>query len=381
MMRIGGYRFSLGSGIDLARTCRARRRSRGPGSRPFSSDPRVHATAMRLLTQGGLMGIANDVGVTKKQALRAYNKFNNDWTMNLSAMVAYNALTSFFPLALALVTLIAALPNMAGGKQAVAKQLNLILPSDIQSQINVSSLIAQVNDRSILLTIVSVIGLLWGGSNLFGSIESAFAIIFRVKTRDFVAQKAMSILMVIVFTVLVPASFVSTFLVSAATTTLGRILPGYMNGALAVIIGLCLSFAALFVLFSIIYTVVPNLPIRWRFAWRGALIAAATMTAVNIVFPTYAAHFLGTKQYGTAALATAIIAITWFWFFSVILLVGAQVNSLHMGIGYWRHDLTRTLMDQQIPTEGGAPTALLALRQARDSKVFDSPVGIVRDEP
>ena len=327
------------------------------------------------------MGIANDVGEGKRQALRAYKKFNNDWTMNLSAMVAYNALTSFFPLALALVTLLAALPNVAGSRQSVAKQLNLILPSDLQSQINVSSLIAQVNDRSILLTIVSVIGLLWGGSNLFGSIESAFAIIFRVKTRDFVAQKAMSILMVIVFTVLVPTSFVSTFLVSAATTTLGSILPGYMNGALAVIVGLCLSFAALFVLFSIIYTVVPNLPIRWRFAWRGALIAAATMTVVNIVFPIYAAHFLGTKQYGTAALATAIIAITWFWFFSVILLVGAQVNALHMGIGYWRHDLTRTLMDQQIPTEGGAPTALLALRQARDARVFDSPVGIVRDEP
>ena len=327
------------------------------------------------------MGIANDVGEGKRQALRAYKKFNNDWTMNLSAMVAYNALTSFFPLALALVTLLAALPNVAGSRQAVARQFNLILPSDLQSQINVSSLIAQVNDRSILLTIVSVIGLLWGGSNLFGSIESAFAIIFRVKTRDFVAQKAMSILMVIVFTVLVPTSFVSTFLVSAATTTLGSILPGYMNGALAVIVGLCLSFAALFVLFSIIYTVVPNLPIRWRFAWRGALIAAATMTVVNIVFPIYAAHFLGTKQYGTAALATAIIAITWFWFFSVILLVGAQVNALHMGIGYWRHDLTRTLMDQQIPTEGGAPTALLALRQARDARVFDSPVGIVRDEP
>ncbi len=327
------------------------------------------------------MGIARDAREGKRQALRAFNKFNNDWTLNLAAMVAYNALTSFFPLALAVITLLAAVPNMAGSRQDVARQLNLILPSDIQSQIDVSRLIAQVNDRSALLTVISVVGLLWGGSNLFGSIESAFAIIFRVKTRDIIPQKAMSILMIVVFAILLPVSFVSTFLVSAGTTTLGRILPAYMNGPLAEIVGMGTSFAALFVLFLIIYMIVPNLPIRWRYAWRGALIAAAAMTVVNIAFPVYAAHFLGTKQYGTAALATAIIAITWFWFFSVVLLVGAQVNALHMGIGYWRYDLTRTLRDQRIPTEGGAPTAIEALQQAHDADLLNTPVGVMRDKP
>ncbi len=327
------------------------------------------------------MGLAGDTRAGVRLALRAFYKFNNDWTLNLAAMVAYNALTSFFPLALALITILAAVPNVAGSRDAVARQLYLILPSDIQSQINISNAIAQVNDRSLLLTVVSIVGLLWGGSNLFGSIESAFAIIFRVKTRDIVPQKAMAVAMIVVLAVLLPLSFISTFLVSAATTTLGRILPSYMNGPLAVIVGLCTSFAALFVLFLLIYTTVPNLPIHWRYAWRGALLAAAVMTVVNSLFPAYAAHFLGSRQYGTAALATAIIAITWFWFFSVVLLAGAQVNALRMGIGHWRYDLPRTLMDQNIPTLDGAPTAMAALQQSRDADVFDTPVGIMRDKP
>jgi hypothetical protein len=135
----------------------------------------------------------------------------------------------------------------------------------------------------------------------------------------------------------------------------------------------------LFVLFAAIYTIVPNVPIRWRYAWRGALFGAVAMAIVNNLFPFYTAHFLGTKQYGTAALATSIVLVTWFWFFSLILLIGAQINALTMGIGYWKFDLTRTLMDQRIPTLGGAPTAEEALRRTHDADVFDTPVGLARD--
>jgi membrane protein len=322
-----------------------------------------------------------DVGRGEHIAVRAFNKFNNDWTMNLVAMVSYNALTSFFPLALALLTLLAFIPSVAGSSQHVAAQFNLILPSDIRTQIDIANLITQINRRSGLLSVISIVGLLWGGTNLFGSIESAFAIVFRVKTRDIIPQKLMCVLMIFLFTVLVPISFISTFLMSAATTTLGRILPQYMQGPSALVLGYVTTLVALFVLFLAIYTVVPNIPMKWRYAWRGTVVASITMTLVNSVFPWYAAHFLGSKQYGTAALATAIVTITWFWFFSLILLVGAQVNALAMGIGYWKYDLTRTLMDQRIPVRGGAPTAIDALYGANDSSVFETPLGIIRDVP
>jgi hypothetical protein len=105
------------------------------------------------------------------------------------------------------------------------------------------------------------------------------------------------------------------------------------------------------------------------------------MTVVNSVFPYYTAHFVSTKQYGTAALATAIVGITWFWFFALVVLIGAQVNALALGMGYWKHDLTRTLMDQRVPAIGGAATAMDALRQTGDAEVFDTPLGLLPDEP
>src|SRR5450755_2929996 len=107
----------------------------------------------------------------KGYVVRIWNKFSNDWTMNLVAMVSYNVLTSFFPLVLALITLLAFLPSVIGSPHDVAQQINAIQPANVRSQINVEQLLKNVNGRSGLLSIVSVGGLLWGGSNVFGAIE------------------------------------------------------------------------------------------------------------------------------------------------------------------------------------------------------------------
>jgi YihY family inner membrane protein len=323
----------------------------------------------------------DDTMSVKEKLLAAFNKFNNDWTMNLAAMLSYNVLTSFFPLLLAILTILVHLPVALGSTNNVATQINQILPSNVRSQINVRALITNVDRQSGLLTIVSVVGLLWGGTNLFGAIESAFAIIFRVKTRNVVTQKLMAVLMILIFVILLPLSFASSVLLSFASTTLSKILPGGLSGPFAVGVGVATSLAALFALFLAVYMVVPNVPVRWRFAWRGALLAAIAMFVVNTVFPTYTAHFVSTKQYGAAAVATAIVTITWFWFFSVVLLLGAQINALTMGIGPWKYDLSRELMDSEIPVTSGQPTALDALAREHGRAALESPVGVLRDTP
>jgi len=322
--------------------------------------------------------LEHEAGEGKGLAVRAYEKFNNDWTMNLVAMVAYNLLTSFFPLVLALITVLAIIPAVSGNTTQFAAQINSILPGQVSSSIHIESLLRNVNKAGGILGLVSIVGLLWGGMNLFGAIESAFAVIFRVKTRDFVAQKLMCLLMIVLFVVLLPLSFISTLFLSSATTTLGKIMPGGAGGPGGIILGFGASLGALFVLFLAIYMVVPNFPVTWRNAWRGALVAAVVMWIVNTAFPFYTAHFVGTKQFGAAAIGSAIITITWFWFFSLVLLVGAQVNALAMDLGPWPYDLTGMLMRYKNPTKEGQQTAMDAVRTEplRDQA---SPFGVARD--
>jgi len=315
--------------------------------------------------QGTVEELKQDADEAKKFGIRAYQKFANDWTMNLTAMVSYNLLTSFFPLVLALITILALVPAVSNNTSQFAAQINSILPSDVSRNIKIDSLLKSVHKAEGILGLVSIVGLLWGGTNLFGSIENAFAVIFRVKTRSFVKQKLMALVMILLFVVLLPLSFVSSLLLGSTTTSLGRIMPIGLSGPVSLVVGLAAGLASLFILFLAIYVVVPNMPISWRHAWRGALAAAVVMWIINTAFPFYTAHFVGTKNYGAAAIGSAIITITWFWFFSLVLLVGAQVNALAMDLGPWPYDLPGVLMRYKAPTTSGNPTGMGAARGAQ----------------
>jgi hypothetical protein len=62
-----------------------------------------------------------------------------------------------------------------------------------------------------------------------------------------------------------------------------------------------------FLLFLLIYTVLPSRPLRLQDAWRGALIAGALLELYDIAFPLYAAHFLKPYSYeSTAGFADAV---------------------------------------------------------------------------
>jgi len=351
-------------------------RSASLGSSPAHGD-REGVEAGRH--NGTTAELREDADEAKGLALRAFHKFMNDWSMNLTAMVSYNLLTSFFPLVLALITILALLPAVSNNTTHFAAQINSVLPSEVGKNIDIASLLDNVNKEGGILGLVSIVGLLWGGSNLFGAIENAFAVIFRVKTRDFAAQKLMSLVMILLFAVLLPLSFVSTLLLGSATTRLGTIMPGAASGPVGLVLGLATGLAALFVLFLAIYIVVPNIPISWRHAWRGALVAAVVMWIINTLFPYYTAHFVGTKQYGAAAIGSAIVTITWFWFFSLVLIVGAQVNALAMDIGPWPYDLPSVLMRFKPPTTEGERTGMDAARDDESPREQDSPFGVARD--
>ena len=321
---------------------------------------------------------AGDKKSLKDRALDGFNKFNNDWTMNLVAMVAYNVLTSFFPLLLALLTLLVLLPVVSDNIHSIAIQLNQILPSNVRDSINVESLIKSVHSAGGILTVISIATLLWGGSNLIGSIESAFAVIYRVKTRDIVPQKLMSLVMILLLAVLLPLSFASSLILTMANTTLSRIVPSVLSGPVGQVIGYATSLSSLFLLFAAIYIIIPNIPVPWHDAWHGALFGAIGMFVINTIFPFYTAKFVSTAQYSKAALAGSIILITWFWFFSLILLIGAEINSLAMGLGPWPFDITRMLMDYKLPAEEGAASAMQTQRGRKERNALPFS-GLVRD--
>lgn len=284
-------------------------------------------------------------------------KFSNDWSMNLAAMLSYNLITTIFPILLAILTIASYVLGILspGAFHNVADAIAKALPSQVQSVIKVSTLLKNLGQFKGPLTIVSIVGLIWGGSNLFSNMENAFSIVFRTRDRDFIPQKVMAVGMVIILAILLPVSVAASSLVTAGSQAFHKVLPGPLGLALT-IVGPLTSIGILWILFLSIYIVVPNVKVPFRDAWRGAIAAAILFGLLQILFPLYFKVFLsGNTKYGATALAVLVV-IVWLWFFALITLIGAQINAVAVGIPPTRYDLPRTLcMDYQEHT--ATPTA------------------------
>lgn len=259
-----------------------------------------------------------------------FQKFGNDWSMNLAGMLAYNLLTTIFPLFLGIIGIAGLLLGSFGVRERVINYLNNLLPEAARSQVNLPELVSNINQGSGIVAIIGLIGLIWGGSNLFVSMEAAMNVIFRSHSRPFLKQRLVAVGMVLLFTVLVVVFVVASSLPGwAGSLAQGLDIPGL--GIVLGLLGPLIAVLSVFVLFLAIYAIVPNMKIGLHHAWRGALIAALLVTVVTLGFPLYTSLVVKPDRYGSFV-GFAILIVLWFWLFSVILLLGAQINS-YFGLG------------------------------------------------
>jgi YihY family inner membrane protein len=260
------------------------------------------------------------------------NKFNNDWVMNFAGIMAYNLMMAILPIAIALLGITGLILN---GNQSFETSI-IAQAGHIPGLQNLVQLaIKQLSKDAGILLIIAIITALFGGSRLFVTLEGILDILYRVRPRTLIRQNLVAIGMLVIFIILIPimvlASAIPSFfsalltsptlksipLISNLTTGVGALIIG---GIVSVAVGLLLAF----ILFEVIYVVVPNQKISWRNSWRGAASSAVLLEIFLVAFPFYVTHFLG--GYG-GQIGLVIILLVFFYYFAVILLLGGEVNA------------------------------------------------------
>lgn len=268
--------------------------------------------------------MVKDVEKDTKPVQAFFNKFNNDWVMNFSGMLAYNLLLSIFPIAIATLSII----GLILGSSVRASLLNSInnahvLPPNVSPNI-VENILTQLNKQSGILGIIAIVSAIFFGSRLFIVIEGCFDIIYHVRPRTVIPQNVMALLMLLVFVLLIPIMVVASSLPTlAAATVLQNTFLG-QNPVVSALAGIIGGLVASFILFEAIYVVVPNQHITIRHSWLGAVIAAIALEIYLLLFPLYLKYFLN-GYVGQVGFAIALLVF--FYYFAVILLVGAEVNA------------------------------------------------------
>jgi YihY family inner membrane protein len=261
-------------------------------------------------------------------------KFNHDWMMLSAAGLAYSLMIAVVPFGIAILAVLGlTLGNLNPQVQAqLVQQIKHAFPSAISSQNVLQPAITRLNQSAGFLAVLAVVTAIFGGSRLFIAIERCFDIVYRTYPRKTIPQYVMALLMMLVFIVLTPimvlASSLPAVILSLIQSSVLSQVPFIIQLAHN---SLVLSASSLlggvivgWMLFQATYMAVPNLRISFKRSWRGALVAAVLLEIFLVLFPFYITHFMSSY---TGVAGFAVIFLLFFYYFAMILLLGAQINA------------------------------------------------------
>jgi membrane protein len=246
-----------------------------------------------------------------------------------SAMVAYNLLLGVIPVALLALFIGGQILSSHSVQHSVVRDLRGIFPGADGHTID--SLLDQIQTSTTSTGVLALLASLWLGSSFWGALDTAFARIYRCRSRSWIEQKRFAlgmlgvVLLFMIATVAVPA--VQSILKAGAAALpfdLARV-----TGA-TYAISLFGSLALLFVSLGLIYARVPNRPVPWRAVWPGALGATIAIGVVDFAFPLYLTNISTIARFGTTTVFV-LIMLGWFYVVALVILSGGIVNAMRLG--------------------------------------------------
>lgn len=252
--------------------------------------------------------------------------WKRDNVPRLGAALAYYALFAMAPVLLVVI----AVAGLVWGQEAVRGQIvgeidNLLGADGARVIQDMLAGVARPRESRIATAIGSATFLV-AVTGAFLELQSVLNFIWRVKPKPGVAVKRFLLNRLRSFGIVVTLSFLIliSLAASAALTALSS-WAGRRFSALSVVwplIGEVVAFAAITLLFAMIYKVLPDVKLKWRHVWIGGAVTALFFVLGKFLIGFYISSTNTASTYGAAA-AVAVILI-WVYYTTQIVLLGAE---------------------------------------------------------
>ncbi|MBC2364006.1 YihY/virulence factor BrkB family protein [Listeria booriae] len=242
-----------------------------------------------------------------------------------AAQLTFYILLSILPMMLVFGNLIPLFPIP---KEEIYNTLQTFMPPEVYDILHpvIESMLTNASGTAISLGLITAI---WSASKCFSALQEVLNIVYQAPDRkNFIVTRIMSFLMMLVIIVVIGA-VVFVFAFGEQIVTFLQDQFDLKLDALADL-GATKWFITpifLFILFLIIYWLVPNVKWKIRKSVIGALFATIGWLAATELLSAYVS-FQGDKILGFGSLSIMIVIMLWLYFVSIILLLGAFINVL-----------------------------------------------------
>jgi membrane protein len=180
---------------------------------------------------------------------------------------------------------------------------------------------------------LSVAALLFAATGAFAQLQETLNRVWSVGpdperggVRNFLMKRGLSFVMILGVALLLVVSLLAQTLLSAFGDAVGGLLPDPFSGAalLAINVGASLLVATL--LFGILFVVLPDARIPWRYAWIGSAATAVLFLAGNVLLGLYLSRSQPGSPFGAAG--SLALILVWIYYSSMIFFLGAELTQV-----------------------------------------------------
>ncbi len=261
------------------------------------------------------------------ESFREWRKHN---AFELGAALAYYTVFSLAPV----LVIVIAIAGLVFGRQAAQGEIvgqfrSLIGESGAQL---LQTIIESASHplSGTLATIGGIIGLVLGAGGAFGQLQSSLNRIWDIKNptggwRGMVKQRLLSFTLVLAIGFLLLTSLA----VSAGLAAFGRIVHRMVPGLEIVmtVLDQLLSLAAIAIMFTIMFEVLPDKRLSWRDVAIGGVVAALLFTLGKALIGLYVAKTHVGSGYGVAG--SVLVVLVWIYYSSQIVFFGAECAQVY----------------------------------------------------
>ena len=266
-----------------------------------------------------------DVWPMVKQSV---SDFFEDKAQTLAAALAIYTMLSIAPMLVIATKIVGVVSRDSDSKETVVRTMEGVIPGMTTDQLHTMIDKAGQHGQGIVATTLSVALLIFGATGVFGQLQDSMNTIWEVKPKPnqgiwgFIRTRFLSLAMVLGIAFLFMVSTLGTTLV----TTMGEWVAGKDNKVIGAILAHVVSLLIMWVLFTLIFKVLPDAKTAWKDCLIGAAVTAVLFEVGKIALGIYL-NGSGKEVFGASG---ALAALLLFIFYSAqIMFLGAEFTQVY----------------------------------------------------
>lgn len=264
-------------------------------------------------------------------------KFLADNPVSFSAGIAFYTIFSLPAMLLISIWIAASIYDDALVRQGLIEQVQSLFGKDSAETVRTILSASTETAKSVWAKIIGIGTLILSATTVFVSLQEALNNIWGAKSDreksgiiNFITHRLLSFAMVVSLGFILLVSLV----IDTAIVMLINMIKAYFSEAAAYVvagINFVVSLAIISVVMALIYKLLPDVKIKWKDVWTGAVVTALLFVIGKYLIGLYIGNSDVATSYGAAG--SLVLLLVWVYYSSTILLLGAEFTYVHAQYG------------------------------------------------